>query len=242
MYSRNRKISAYITIRINNYLYVLVEQREKAWAVFPYGCVGSFSFLNLVPTLQDPLFQTVSARLKAPESTETFLEVGCCLGLVIRQLIIDGAPSERLYGTDLQPRFLDLGYELFRDRDHNKSRATFVAGDMVQETDARLDTLTGKIDVIYASDFFHLFKREAQIKAAKRMVRFLKPENTRAMIFGRHQGPKIVEWEKYVLNAESWRRMWDEVGEATGTCWRTDMNVESDDKWIKVRFSVYREV
>jgi ubiquinone/menaquinone biosynthesis C-methylase UbiE len=181
-------------------------------------------------------------RLKAPRSTETFLDVGCCLGHVVRQLIAEGVSSERLYGTDLQPRFLDLGYELFRDRDRIKNRATFVAGDMLQENDVRLEKLTGKVDIIYASAFFHLFEREDQIKAAKRMVRFLRPENPRAMIFGRNEGPKIVGWEKYVLDAESWQRMWDEVGEATRTCWRTEMDVESSNEWIKVRFGVYRVI
>lgn len=218
----------------------MIGQRDKAWAVFPYGCVGSFWFLNLVPTLQDPLFQTVAARLKAPGSTEAFIDVGCCLGSVVRQLITEGVPSERLYGTDLQPVFLDLGYELFRDRDRSKSRATFVAGDMLQEDDARLEVLTGRVDIVYASAFFHLFEREGQIKVAKRMVKLLRPDNPRTMIFGRNEGPKIEGWEKYVLDAESWQHMWDEVGEATGTRWRTEMDVQSNEEWNKVRFGVYR--
>lgn len=188
------------------------------------------------------MFQTVAARLKAPASTETFLDVGCCLGHVIRQLIVDGVSSERLYGTDLQPLFLDLGYELFRDRNKEKSRATFVAGDMLDEDDAGLEELTGKIDVIYASAFFHLFEREGQVKAAKRMVRFFNANNTGAMIFGSNGGPKIQGWEKYVLDAESWQGLWDEVGEATGTSWRTEMEIETSEGWIKVRFAVYRAV
>lgn len=168
--------------------------------------------------------------------------MGCCLGHVIRQLIVDGVSSERLYGTDLQPLFLDLGYELFRDRNKEKSRATFVAGDMLDEDDAGLEELTGKIDVIYASAFFHLFEREGQVKAAKRMVRFFNANNTGAMIFGSNGGPKIQGWEKYVLDAESWQGLWDEVGEATGTSWRTEMEIETSEGWIKVRFAVYRAV
>ncbi|KAF2964108.1 hypothetical protein GQX73_g9471 [Xylaria multiplex] len=216
------------------------EIRDKAWAVFPYGAIGSFKFLDMNPTLKDPLFQTVTKRLKSSGSTEAFLDVGCCLGHVIRQLISEGVPSERLYGTDLQPNFLDLGYDLFRDRD--TSKATFVSGDMLREEDPGHETLIGKVDIIYASAFFHLFEREDQIKAAKRMVGFLKPDNQNAMIFGNNGGPKIPGWEKYVLDEMSWRLMWDEVGKATGTSWRTETNVESDDKWIKVRFAVYRIV
>ena len=194
----------------------------------------------MLPILQDSRFQAAVARLKAPGSTETFLDVGCCLGLVVRQLIAEGVPSERLYGTDLQPHFLDLGHELFRDGDRSKSRATFVAGDMLREDDARLDELAGRIDIIYAAYFFHLFERDGQVKAAKRMVGFMNPENPRTMVFGCNGGPKNDGWEKYVLDAETWQRMWDEVGEATGTSWRTEMDVKSSDDWIDVRFSVYR--
>ncbi|KAI1125128.1 hypothetical protein F5Y10DRAFT_13554 [Nemania abortiva] len=214
--------------------------RDEAWAVFPYGGIGSFKFIDMNPTLQDPLFQTVVRRLKAPGSTEAFLDVGCCLGHVIRQLSAEGIPSERLYGADLQARFLDFGYDLFRDRD--STRATFVAGDMLQENDPGLEELRGKFDIIYASAFFHLFEREDQLKAAKRTVGFLKPHSQNALIFGCNGGPKIPGWEKYVLDEESWGRMWDEVGEATGTSWKTEMNVESNDDCIKVRFAVYRVV
>ncbi|KAI1739178.1 hypothetical protein F4680DRAFT_150065 [Xylaria scruposa] len=214
--------------------------RDKAWAIFPYGGIGSFRFLDFNSTLQDPLFETVSKRLRAPGSAETLLDVGCCLGHVVRQLIADGVPSERLYGTDLQDSFLDLGYDLFRDRDRN--RATFVVGDMLQEEEPRLEELTGKIDIIYASAFFHLFQREDQIKAGKRMVKFLKPENQNAIIFGHNGGPKIVGWEKYVLDEETWGHMWNEIGEATGTTWKTEMNVESSKDWIQVRFAVYRDI
>lgn len=194
--------------------------------------------MDINPTLRDPLFQVVSKRLKIPGSTEAFLDVGCCLGHVIRQLIAEGVSSEQLYGTDLQARFLDLGYELFRDRDSN--RATLVSGDMLRDGDPGLDKLAGKVDIIYASAFFHLFEREEQIKAAKRMIQFLKPNSPNAMIFGNNGGPKIPGWEKYVLDEDSWSNMWNEVGKGTGTSWRTEMNVESNDEWIKVKFAVYR--
>lgn len=216
------------------------QKREKAWSIFPYGCIGSFGFLNLQPTLESSLFQTIAARFRAPDSTETFLDIGCAFGQVIRQLIYDGVPSERLYGTDLQAGFLDLGYDLFRDRDPGKSKATYIAGDMLKEEETELDKLNGKIDVIYAQYFFHLFERDDQVKAAKRMVRFLRPGNRDVLIFGRNGGLKIEGWEKYVLGAETWQKMWNEVGEATGTSWRTELDLESGDDWIKVRFAVRR--
>ncbi|KAK8093449.1 methyltransferase domain-containing protein [Apiospora hydei] len=219
---------------------VMVEQQAQALTVFPYGCIKSFWFLNLVPTLDDPRYQAVAERLRTPRSTETFLDVGCCLGPVVRLLASQGVPDDRLHGTDLHAGFLDLGHELFGDR--GRSRATYVAGDILDESDARLDVLRGKIDIIYALAFFHLFEREGQLEAAKRMVGFLRPENPRVMIFGQNQGPKIEGWEKYVLDPGRWTSLWEEVGRATGTRWRTEMEVESTDKWNNVRFGVYRIV
>jgi hypothetical protein len=113
---------------------------------------------------------------------------------------------------------------------------------MLREDDAALDEVNAKIDIIYAAFFFHLFEREDQLKAAKRMVGFLRPGNPDVMIFGRNGGPKIAGWEKYVLDAERWRRLWDEVGKTTGTRWRTEMDTEEGDDWIKARFAVYRDL
>lgn len=197
--------------------------------------------MNLTPIIKDPLFPTITARLK--ESNETFLDVGCCVGQVSRYLIAEGISSERLYGTDLQSQFLDIGYELFHDKSKNKG--TYIAGDMLQEDDPRLGILHGRIDIIYASAFFHLFERDGQLKIAKQMVNFLKSDNPKTMIFGRQGGPKVPGWEKYLLDSESWQRLWDEVGEATGTRWRAEMDLEDDktySDWIKASFAVYRVI
>lgn len=193
----------------------------------------------MLPTLNDPTFQTVAKRLQAPGSTESFLDVGCCLGHVVRHLIAEcGVPSHRLYGLDLQARFLDLGYELFRDQE--ASKATFVCGNMLGDDPRLEEQLGGRVDIIYASAFFHLFEREDQKKAAKRMVGFLKPDSPRAIVFGFNGGPKIPGWEKYVLDEEAWRQMWEEVGHETGTSWKMETTVDERHDWIQVRFTVHR--
>ncbi|KAI1268094.1 hypothetical protein F5Y18DRAFT_377385 [Xylariaceae sp. FL1019] len=211
--------------------------RDKAWAVFPYSGIGSFKFLDMTSTVQDPMFQVVTDRLRAAGNTERFLDVGCCLGHVVRQLIVEGVPSERVYGVDLQPRFLDFGYDIFCDRD--KSQATYIAGDMLSQ-DRDLDVLKGKVDIIYASAFFHLFERDDQLKAAKRMVEFLNLENPNVLIFGQNGGPKIAGWERYVLDEDSWKQLWDEVGQMTGTSWSTVINSEESEDRITRKFAVHR--
>ncbi|KAK8078681.1 hypothetical protein PG996_004851 [Apiospora saccharicola] len=87
---------------------------------------------------------------------------------------------------------------------------------MLNETDGRLDVLRGKIDIIYSSAFSHLFERESQLRAAKRMVGFLRPDNPDVMIFGQNQGPKIEGWEKYVLDPGTWANFVEGGGPGDG--------------------------
>lgn len=73
------------------------------------------------------------------------------------------------------------------------------------------------------------------------MVAFL-TDSPHAMVFGRNEGPKIAGWEKYVLDAEGWQRLWDEVGDVTGTSWRTEMDIQSTASYIKVQLGAYRAI
>ncbi|KAM7219256.1 hypothetical protein V8F06_005425 [Rhypophila decipiens] len=217
--------------------------RDQAWAVFPYGFIGIFSFLDISSALADPHFQEVTARLKPPESTETFLDVGCALGTVLRHLhYTHNIPGSRLYGVNLQPRFLELGNDLFRD---GGETITFLAGDMIADENDHhsLEILNGRMDIIHAAAIFHLFERDNQIKAAKRMVGFLNPGNPNVMVFGSNGGPKTDGWERYVLDRDAWRELWEEVGQATGTRWRTAMEIfQNHEDCIRSRFVVRRAV
>ena len=75
-----------------------------------------------------PFYITVLERIR---SGATFLDAGSCFGQEIRYLVQDGVPSSQLYGFDLEPEFIELGYQIFRDRD--KLQATFVSGDILAE-------------------------------------------------------------------------------------------------------------
>lgn len=227
--------------------------RDKAWAVAPYGCIGHFRFLNLDIVIRDPRYQETLTRLTAPGSSETFLDVGCCVGQVIRQLSFDGVNSERLFGMDLQPEFLELGHELFQDRE--KSEATFVPGNIFDEDDEGLKSLDGKMDIVQASSFFHLFDWDGQVKAAKRIVKFFKPDIKNGLIFGRMVGSQeatikegLIGNKRFIHNKASLQCMFDEVGTATGTKWKVEAELW-DDSWEtpmfgneenKMRFGVYQ--
>ncbi len=192
-----------------------------------------------------PEYPSVLARLKAGE---TLLDVGTCFGHILRQLAVDGAPAANLTGTDLRPEFVDLGYELFRDRDSFAAR--FVTGDILDPGDPGLASLDGKFDIVHAASFFHLFGWDDQVKVGERVVRFFKP-GAKALLLGRQVGnfhpPTLQEYRekgetRYQHNVESLQQLWDVVGEKTGTKWKVtgelaQMTVEDIDRVI-IRFAV----
>lgn len=216
----------------------LFEIRAKAIRVFPYGCVSRFGFMNLHSATDDPRFQAVTARLKMPNAEETFLEVGCLMGTLLRHLSHEGVSSDRLYGTDIQPSFLELGYDLFGDRDTTK--ATYLATDMLKNGDDCLNQLEGKIDVIYAANFFHLFEQHDQFKAATRIIKLLNRKNPNAFIFGINYGPKDTEniWKKYILDQETWREMWQDVSASVGIVCKVTMEIEGNESWNHTPFAI----
>jgi len=116
-----------------------------------------------------PYYPTILERLKTGE--QNFLDLGCCFGQELRKLVADGAPPENLYGADLNPEFFDLGYKLFRDKDTLTSK--FIAADIF-DPGSELHELDGKIDILYAGSFLHLFSYEGQINACKAIVKLLR--------------------------------------------------------------------
>lgn len=203
-----------------------------------------------------PDYPAVLQRLKS--GNENFLDLGCCFGQELRKVAADGAVQENLYGSDLRSEFFEMGYRLFRDRDALKSK--FIAAD-ITDPSSPLSELDGKIDIIYAGSFLHLFSYAESIEVCKRLVKLLR-EKKDSLILGRQVGnvdagdyvQKINKGGKmYRHNAESFKKMWEEIGEATRTKWRVECEFtlleslsEEERKMIGpgmglIRFSVFRE-
>ncbi|KAK1241030.1 hypothetical protein MKX08_001004 [Trichoderma sp. CBMAI-0020] len=145
---------------------LLLRTREKLWEVAMYPCIGRWSFLNL-QSVRDPHFYTAVERLRGPAASgaastypEALLDLGCCVGQLLRKLVHDGIEPTRLFGTDLHSEFISIGAELFRDEANG---LTFVAGDMLDPNDEALGILDGKITLVHAGNFFHLFTWEEQV-------------------------------------------------------------------------------
>ena len=176
--------------------------------------------------LQHPAFQALVKRLKQPDSQDAFLDVACCVGQVLRKLVFEGVDPSRLYATDLVPEFLDLGFELFNDRE-KFGPDTFIAANMLDPNDEGLKKLDGKVTIIHVANFFHLFDRDQQVSAATRMIKFLKPGVKDAVIIGGNIGSLKPDTftarngtARFLHDPETFQEMWDEAGRKTGTKWK----------------------
>jgi hypothetical protein len=197
--------------------------------VFPYPCVGNWGFLNL-SVLEGPVYEEVVHRVK---TGDLYLDIGCCMGQDIRVLVHDGAIAENLYGSDLKKDFWEIGYNLFLDR--STLKAEFIEADLF-DAESGLQDLDGKLDIVHAASFFHLFDWDGQVKAAKRIVALLKAEPG-VLVFGRQGGnPQagaivhvIKDQTAYWHNPESWARLWKQVGEETGSKWEVEAFMGEED-------------
>ncbi|KAK0611622.1 hypothetical protein B0T14DRAFT_390477, partial [Immersiella caudata] len=199
--------------------------REKAFAVYNYPCLGRWRFLDLYITTL-PIYPSLLARVKAGA---VFLDAACCVGQVLRQLAYDGAPERNLKGFDLRRDFIELGYELFKDR--GTFEGEFFTGDVFAkggEQGKGLEGLDGKVDIVHAAAFFHLFGWEEQVELGVRLVRFFRKGGEDQVVVGRQVGREEggVEGGRYLHDGGSLQRLWDVIGERTGTRWKVESELE----------------
>ncbi|TQS33819.1 hypothetical protein Golomagni_05824 [Golovinomyces magnicellulatus] len=203
----------------------LLDIRTQGWKISRHPFIGRWKFLRLTHP-SNPCFQHVLFRLRLPKSKDVFLDLGCGVGQAIRQLHQQGVEGSKLMGTDLEPRFIDLGYDMFRDKE--KLGARFIEGDMLDPDDHKLNELYGKVTIIHADSFLHLFNRMQQGYVVKRLIKFLKPETKNALIYGRQAGYESGHVDNnsndlpYIHTRETFQALWDEAGAETGTRWKVD--------------------
>ncbi len=191
--------------------------------------MGNWGFLNF-SIGKNPAYQEVLDRIK---NGEQFLDLGCCMGQDIRKLVHNGAPSENTFASDLKKDFWGFGYDMFLDK--TTLRTQFMEADIF-DADSELKQVDGKIDIINAASFFHLFDWNDQVRAARRAVQLLKPVSG-SLIIGRQGGKPEAgsfshikkEMTAFWHNPESWAKMWKQVGEETGTEWKAEAVLGDED-------------
>ncbi|KAJ5247766.1 hypothetical protein N7468_002749 [Penicillium chermesinum] len=196
----------------------------------PYPCIGHYRFLNLT-LLTHPLYQEIIRRLKSNPSS-VYLDLGCCFGQDLRQLVQDGVPSSQLIGLDIEGPLMDLGYELFLDQKTMESK--FLVADIFKgesQGEPWTSLVANGADVIHCSAFFHLFPLNEQIEAAKNIAQLVKKGG---IIVGRQSGsvkpgevPAIKPGStSFRHDVETLTKMWDQVGSETGTKWKVEGSLD----------------
>jgi SAM-dependent methyltransferase len=208
----------------------VVQIRDEAWEVFPYPCIGQFRFLDLSLN-QTKEYSDILQRLRQGQK---LLDMACCFGQEIRQLVADGAPSENIYGCDLREEYIQLGYKLFGDQDTLQTK--FITANIFDATSA-LTELHGQFDMIYAGSFFHLWGYEDQVKTSKAVARLLRPQKG-STIYGRQVGSVNAETHNHRTNptgtmfrhnVESLQKMWREIGDDLGVSFAVEASLEELD-------------
>lgn len=143
------------------------------------------------------------------------------------------APSQ-LLAVDLHQELLDIGFEMFLDRE-KMADATFLAGDVLKDDGLR--ELEGKVTMIHAANFYHVFSWKKQVVAGINTARLLRPDAEDVFIFGRQIGSaepgKRVgpttntsgSRELFMHDQSTFQALWDEVGKATGTTWKVEVKL-----------------
>ena len=137
-------------------------------------------------------------------------------------MAIDGAPTDRMYASDLTSGLWEVGYDLFRDRE--RMHAQFIEADIFSD-DNGLGELKGKVDVVVAYQFLHCFSWEGQIRAAERIVGM---SRTGTVLVGAQAGSvtarhfELHGMNMFLHNVESFQEMWAQVEKNTGTKWRVE--------------------
>ena len=199
----------------------VVKIRDEAYKIHPYPCIGRFHFLEgQLPKMSQ--YPDIIARVKKGEK---LLDMACGFGQAIRQLVLDGVPVQNLYGCDLLPGFIEMGYKLFRDKE--TLGAKFLTADIFAE-DSALTKLRGEIDIVYAALFLHLWGLKDQKEVCKQLVKVLR-QQAGSTILGHnlghqepYEGDRAQGGRVYRHNVESFKKLWGEIGEEIGVEFAVD--------------------
>ena len=225
-------------------------QREKAWTIRAYPCTGFALFLQpMLP--RNPAYSSIIERIQLEAAT--FIDIGCFIGHDLRRLVFDGAPADKLVACDIV-NFWDVGFDFYRDRDspfgkcvkhivddvlHPNKEEQSTSHQLVSEdTKLKLADLNGKMDIVNVGLILHHWDWNDQVRVCKNLVELSKGPG--AIIVGCQIGstgknrmkPHCEEcpygtFETYWHNPETWTRMWDAIGQETGTSWETNAQMKT---------------
>lgn len=206
-------------------------QRNRAWQVHPYPCLGQFRFLELnLSHRPGDIYARLLALLKESSTSGkvVFLDVGSCLGQDVRKLIHDGAPSFAVAGADISSTLLEQGYELFRDSPQTvKMVEANILSPLTDE--GPLAAWRGQLKAVQLGMILHLFDWEEQVTAFANAIALLN-DHEGVSVFGQATGnldgretrtlsPGGVERKTWKHNVNTFEKLIKDVEQRTGTRW-----------------------
>ncbi|TVY48847.1 Methyltransferase [Lachnellula occidentalis] len=203
--------------------------RDRAWTFAPYPCIGQWMFL--MPSITTfPEYPAIVAH--SQQEGAKILDLGCGLGQTLRLFASEGTPTESMYASDLVGDLWDLGYDLFGDKERMK--AQFIQADIFDDN-SRLSELNGKMDIILACQFIHLFDMQGQVAAMKKIVGLTSGPG--AVVVGYQRGrevamKKAMPWgEMFIHDIQTFQKIWEKVGNETETKWKIDARLVDLKEW-----------
>lgn len=210
-------------------LIALLSQREKAVSSgLSYPFITQLRFLRL-SLAHHPAYPHILNLLKPYEHHHKILDVGTALGQDVRKLLHDGVSAASIVGLELDPRFNDLGYDLFLDRSRLEAQGPqWLFGDVlvISQSDP---SLLNTFSIINTSSLLHLFPLEKQHALCRAFVSLLRPEPGSTVIGWSIGSPTPMDYFdftnfglQYRHSVESFREMWESVGRETRTEWKVE--------------------
>lgn len=205
----------------------IAEARRKAYDAAPYPSVGQITWLNPY-ILWLSTYQDILQKVKTSAS---ILDVGCMVAPDLRRLAYDGAPTEKMYGCDIESRFFDIGYDFYRDR--KTFHAMFFKADVEQlDQCGEMQKLKGDLDIIYCAKILHLFNREEQKQRIKDLLRYIRPQVGSMFVVSQNGYMGSPTFDRppsmgrpggkiWMADADGWTDLWREVEQDTGSKWET---------------------
>jgi len=145
------------------------EIRIEALNVHAYKCIKDWYFL-LIRIKFNPYYKDI---IKDAEN-KLYLDLGCCFGIEMRQLIVDGAKLQNIIGVDIENSFIEGGFAIFNDKDKLGDR--FITTNFLYNSfiDFILKKFGGPVDVIYAGSIIHLLTENESAKLLSTAFALLK--------------------------------------------------------------------
>jgi len=160
--------------------------RSEAMKHFPYRCIREYRFAY-PRIMMHPYYNKLLWEL----NNKRILDIGCCTGTDIRQLVIDGAKTENLLGVDIEDGYFSVGFNLFGDKDKMQHRFAMVdvlSTDVENQNMALSQFLYPRpsaksgvsetlgpqaLDAVHCGSVFHLLNKEQCYVLSRAAFRFL---------------------------------------------------------------------